>query len=202
MKFIYILSFYLLGFSRKFSHILNDFSCKKDVTFDKGVSFTSSAKVQNISKDKSKIIIQKNALIEGRLVVFGNGGSIKIGMDSYIGSGSNIWSGEKITIGNNVLISHNVNIMDTNSHEINHVERIENYKKDRIQGYSKEKRNVLTSEIIIEDYVWISFGVTILKGVTIGKGSIVAAGSIVTKDVPCFSLVAGNPARVVKELEI
>lgn len=201
MKFIYIFSFYIIGFCRRIAHILTDLSCKKDITFNRGVSFTSSAKVENISKEKGNIVIEKDTLIEGRLVVFGNGGYIKIGRDSYIGSGTNIWSGESIIIGDNVLISHNVNIMDTNSHEINHLERIENYKKDRTYGYSKEKRNVLTSKIKIEDYVWVSFGVTILKGVTIGKGAIIAAGSIVTKDVPPFTLVAGNPARLVKELK-
>ena len=44
------------------------------------------------------------------------------------------------------------------------------------------------------------FSAIILKGVTIGEGAIVAAGSVVTKDVPDFTLVAGNPARVIKKL--
>jgi acetyltransferase-like isoleucine patch superfamily enzyme len=53
--------------------------------------------------------------------------------------------------------------------------------------------------IVIEDNVWIGCNVIILKGVTIGAGSIVAAGSIVTKNVPADSIVAGNPAKVIKE---
>ena len=68
-------------------------------------------------------------------------------------------------------------------------------------GHPKEKGNVVTAPIIIEDYAWISYNVSILKGVKIGKGSIVAAGSVVTKDTPPFSIVAGNPAKVIKQLD-
>jgi acetyltransferase-like isoleucine patch superfamily enzyme len=54
--------------------------------------------------------------------------------------------------------------------------------------------------VTIRDDVWIGLKSSILKGVTVGRGSVVAAGSVVTKDVPAFTLVAGNPARVVKDL--
>lgn len=52
--------------------------------------------------------------------------------------------------------------------------------------------------IVIEDEVWICANVTILSGVTISKGAIVAAGSVVTNDVPAYSIVAGNPAKIIK----
>jgi acetyltransferase-like isoleucine patch superfamily enzyme len=104
-------------------------------------------------------------------------------------------------VGNHVLIAHNVNIVDTNSHEIPHIERAERYIELITKGYPVEKASIQTAPITIEDYVWISFNATILKGVTIGKGAIVAAGAVVTKDVPPFTIVAGNPAVVVKTLE-
>ena len=63
-----------------------------------------------------------------------------------------------------------------------------------------EKKNITTSPITIKDYAWISFGATILKGVTIGRGAIVSANAVVTKDVPDFTMVAGNPAKTVKDL--
>ncbi len=53
----------------------------------------------------------------------------------------------------------------------------------------------------IGDDVWIGGGATILPGVTVGKGAVVAAAAVVTKDVPPFALVAGNPARVIKKLD-
>jgi len=55
--------------------------------------------------------------------------------------------------------------------------------------------------LVIEDDAWIGFKATILKGVHIGRGAIVAAGSVVTHDVPAWTIVAGNPARVVKRLD-
>ena len=60
------------------------------------------------------------------------------------------------------------------------------------QGFSEEK------PVVIEDDVWIGSRVTILPGVTIGKGSVVGASAVVSKDVPPYSVVAGNPAKVVK----
>lgn len=60
-------------------------------------------------------------------------------------------------------------------------------------GFEKSK------PIIIGNHVWIGMRATILKGVTIGDGAIIAAGAVVTKDVPARCLVAGVPARVIKE---
>ena len=57
-----------------------------------------------------------------------------------------------------------------------------------------------TKEIIIKNNAWIGMRSIILKGVTIGEGAIVAAGSVVTKDVPPYTLVAGNPAVIKKKL--
>jgi len=54
------------------------------------------------------------------------------------------------------------------------------------------------AKIIIEDDVWIGANAIILKGVTIGKGAVVAAGAIVTKDVPQYAIVGGNPAKIIK----
>ena len=59
---------------------------------------------------------------------------------------------------------------------------------------------VKSKKIHIKKNSWICARSIILKGVTIGKGSIVAAGSVVTKDVPDFTLVSGNPAKIIKNL--
>jgi len=156
--------------------------------------------VNNSQKDKSKIILGSNTHILGTLLVFPYGGEIIIGNNCYVGDLSRIWSAEKIEIGNDVLISHNVNIIDTNVHETNVLERTVNGREILKHGLPKEKGNVASASIIIEDNVWINFNSIILKGVRIGKGAIVAAGSVVTKDVPSFTLVGGNPAKVIKTI--
>lgn len=60
------------------------------------------------------------------------------------------------------------------------------------------EKNNMTKPVVIEDHVWIGAGSTILKGVTLGAGSIIGAGSVVTKDVLSNTVVAGNPAKVIK----
>ena len=164
--------------------------------------FYSESEVENQQKKPHKIQVGENTHVRGRLLVFGYGGRIVIGKNSYIGKYSNIWSAEQVEIGENVLISHNVNIIDSNSHEIDYLERAEAFCSLVKEGPpSINIYNVPASRIIIEDNVWISFNVTILKGVKIGKGAIIAAGSVVTKDVESFTMVAGNPAIFIKKVE-
>jgi acetyltransferase-like isoleucine patch superfamily enzyme len=55
--------------------------------------------------------------------------------------------------------------------------------------------------VVIEEDVWIGTNCMVLKGVTIGRGAVIAAGAVVTKDVPPFTVAAGNPARVIKRIE-
>jgi acetyltransferase-like isoleucine patch superfamily enzyme len=94
-----------------------------------------------------------------------------------------------------------VNIIDSDSHEIDHLERAKGF-SDLIQnGHARVKGSIKTAPIVIGDYAWISYNASILKGVTIGKGAIVAAGSVVTKDVADFTVVAGNPAVFVKAIK-
>jgi len=168
--------------------------CNQQVTIGNTSRFYEEAKVFNFLNKKDAIQIGEGTHIRGELMTFGNGGKIRIGSNTFIGEGTRIWSGEEVIIGDNVLISHNCNIMDTNSHEMDHLERAKGYQDIINLGHSKEKTNVLTKPVFIGDFVWISFNVTILKGVRIGKGAIIAAGSVVTKDVEEFTMVAGNPA--------
>lgn len=173
----------------------------KGVTIGANSSIYEQATVFNFQNDIRKIKIGSGTHVRAELLIFANGGRITIGDNCYVGEGTRIWSADEVLIGDNVLISHNVNVIDTDSHEINYLERAESYKSLLSKGHPKEKINVKTAPIIIADYAWISYNVSILKGVKIGKGAIVAAGSVVTKDVPEFTVVAGNPAKVIKSIE-
>ena len=174
--------------------------CIGQVMIHNSSRFHEQALVHNFQNDRSKIEIGEMTHIRGNLLIFKYGGTISIGNNCYIGENSYIWSGDKIAIGNNVLISHNVNIIDTNSHEINHKEREQGYIDILTKGHPENKKSIISAPIIIEDNVWINFGAIILKGVKIGKESIVAAGSVVTKEVPPRSIVGGNPAKIIRTL--
>ena len=95
----------------------------------------------------------------------------------------------KVVIGNNVLIGSNVLITD-HSHGHSNEKNIEMVPTKR-ELYSK-------GPVIIEDNVWIGENVSILPNVRIGHNSVIGANTVVTKDVPAYSIVAGNPARILK----
>ena len=90
-----------------------------------------------------------------------------------------------VDIADRVMIGPNVNIITT-GHAL---------------APSERRAFVEAKPIVIETNVWIATGATILGGVTVGENSVIGAGAVVTKDVPPNSLVAGNPARVVRSLE-
>lgn len=103
--------------------------------------------------------------------------------NGYMNAGAQIRCMEKIEIGSQCAIGRNVMIMDFDAHKI---------------YYESGEENLITAPITIEDHVWIGAGAIILKGVTIGTGAIVGAGSVVTRNVAPHTIVAGNPARVIK----
>jgi len=163
--------------------------------------FTIEAKILNHQNNPTKIKIGRKTMIKGVLNVFPNSGKINIGNYCFVGENSYIWSQESVIIKDYVLISHNVNIIDTNSHELNDDERALSVKNFLEFGHPEVDVNIITGAIKIEARAWINFNATILKGVTIGEGAIVAAGAVVTKDVPPYAVVAGNPAVVIKMLK-
>ena len=190
-----------MDLKRKIKYFLRrifSFFLYKKVSAKGVVIFYKNVRIYNLQNDRNKIRIGNQTQIYGELHLFGYGGEIEIGERCFVGEYTKIWSGNKIIIGNDVLISDNVHIVDTNSHELNHRERADGFLRIINEGHTSKEVNINTSPITIGDNVWINFNSIILKGVTIGNGAIIAAGSIVTKDVPPFALVAGNPAKVIK----
>jgi galactoside O-acetyltransferase len=133
---------------------------------------------------------------------------VSIGDRVYMGN-SSIISKTSVTLGNDILVAWGVTFYDHDSHSLDYKERdrdIKNAYNDFINekgNYLKNKdwSTVNSAPIKVEDHAWIGAEALILKGVTIGEGAVVGARSVVTKDVPPYTVVAGNPAKVVKHLE-
>lgn len=146
----------------------------------------------------SVIKIGKDCLIEGNLVTETDASLLTIGDNTYIGGGTVIDCVKLIIIGNDVLISYECILADSDNHSTKYSVR----KKD-LADWKQKKHDWTTTNsepIKICTGVWIGARAIILKGVTIGEGAIVGAGSVVTKDVPAWTIVAGNPARVIREI--
>jgi acetyltransferase-like isoleucine patch superfamily enzyme len=169
-----------------------------------GASLLPEAEINNFSGLPKMITVGPNSHVRGRLLTYGHGGRINIGEWCYIGIRTEIWSMESITIGDRVLIAHNVNIHDGSAHSADAVERHLHYRHIIERGHPQRAEGlpgVESAPVVIEDDVWISFGVTILRGVRIGRGSVIAAGSIVTRDVPPFSQYRNEITPIISPLK-
>jgi maltose O-acetyltransferase len=150
----------------------------------------------NLTNQQDRIQIGPRTISRGECRVFGSEGKIQIGSDCYIGDNSKIWSARGITIGDRVLIAHSVNIHDNDAHPKSAAQR-HRQTVDICNGGPYDLADVGRAPIVIEDDAWIGFNASILRGVTIGKGAIIGAASMITKDVPAYAVMAGNPARQV-----
>ncbi|GAX62995.1 acetyltransferase [Candidatus Scalindua japonica] len=170
----------------------------KSVGYFKGI-LTSLIRFQKISKIRIigsiKIVKRKGLISVGDFTTFwpcvklncqnsanNKIARLQIGHSCSIGDRTEIHCGENIEIGNYVIVAWDCVIMDRDYHSLNGTREI-------------------VKTVKIMDRVWIGCRSIILKGVTIGEGSVVAAGSVVTRDVPPYTLVAGNPAKVIKEVK-
>jgi acetyltransferase-like isoleucine patch superfamily enzyme len=119
-------------------------------------------------------------------VFISNPKNMFIGSNTYINGGEFVCNFEKIIIGNNCLLADKLHLR-TDSH---------NYLN---KTYLISSQKNFSKPIIIQDDVWIGYGVQILPGVTIKKGCVIGAGSIVTKDTEEFYVYAGVPAKKIKQ---
>jgi acetyltransferase-like isoleucine patch superfamily enzyme len=131
----------------------------------------------------------------------GEKGECTIG-DFTLLNGALIMAEEKIDIGSHCLISWNVGIADSDFHPLEPAQRLIDAQALAPYFADRPPRPELkTAPVKIADNVWIGMNAVILKGVTIGKNSVVAAGAVVTRSVSPNTVVAGNPAVVVKQFE-
>lgn len=112
------------------------------------------------------------------------GRNIRIGRNVFMNQNCTIYDLGGVDIADNVMIGPNVSLI-TEGHPIEP---------------SQRRAFVTAQPIVMERNVWIAAGAIILGGVTVGENSVVAAGSVVTRNVPSNTLVAGNPARVIRSI--
>jgi acetyltransferase-like isoleucine patch superfamily enzyme len=145
----------------------------------------------------NRLAIGENSIVVANIRFEDSGGVLNIGSRSFIGK-SDLVCYRSINIGDDVIVSWGVTITDHDSHNVEWRHR----RNDVLQWRkgSKDWTQVAHAPIVIANKVWIGFNVSILKGVRIGEGAVIGACSVVTRDVPPFSVVAGNPARLVRSL--
>lgn len=151
--------------------------------------------------NRNQIKIGKNVRLSGWLTVMKNG-KITIGDYTLIGPKTVIQAWSHIEIGSYTMISPEVWIQDNNSHSIYAEDRFIDIIGSRdFNETGVDNTNAVEKPIKIGSHVWIGRRSMIMKGVTIGDRSVVAACSVVTHDVPSDTVVAGNPAKVVKQID-
>jgi acetyltransferase-like isoleucine patch superfamily enzyme len=167
-----------------------------------GVKIDATAKVNFRGvrvRPGCKLEIGAGSIVEASLVAERDGAAIVIGRNSFIGS-SLIASAARVELGDDVLISWGCTITDHNSHAIGWEQRKQDI-RDWYYG-KKDWTHVEIKQVKIGNKSWLGLNVIILKGVEIGEGAVVAAGSVVVKNVPAWTIVGGNPAKVIREIAI
>ena len=149
------------------------------------------------SASNSSVVIGRDSLIACRFSIDKIGAKIIVGDRCFLGK-SHLVSADSIVIEDDVIISWGVTIVDHNSHPLDASART-NDVADWMNG-RKNWTRVTSAPVLIGRKSWIGFNAVVLKGVTIGEGAVVGACSVVTKDVAPFTVVAGNPARIIRNL--
>jgi acetyltransferase-like isoleucine patch superfamily enzyme len=154
-------------------------------------------KARIVSKNRERMVaIGGDCAIRG-IIRCEPGGRVNIGSTVYVGDDVIVSAQSEISIGDLTLLAHGVQVFDNDTHPTDPAEREAHFKA--ILGVPHSGAyNIATRPVRIGSGCWLGFNSAVMKGVTIGDGSIVAANSVVIDDVPPHSIVAGNPARVVK----
>jgi acetyltransferase-like isoleucine patch superfamily enzyme len=162
---------------------------RRHLSIGNGSVIESGARLRCLSRDGivlgQRVTVGKYAIIECTGVLWHLGAGLRVGDDSSIGDYAFLGCGGGIAIGDNVLMGQRVSFHSQN-HNFEDV------------GSSIRSQGVCSKGIVIGDNCWLGSGAIILDGVELGPGCVVAAGSVVTKPAAPNSILAGNPARVLR----
>ena len=146
------------------------------------------------------INIGSRCLIEGRLVAERAESHIDLADNVLVGGGTVIDCVLSVIVERDVLISYDCIIVDADNHSLLPEKRVGDLEAWMNRGFHDWTDTAMASVRICQG-AWIGARSIILKGVTIGAGAVVGMGSVVTRDVPPRTVVAGNPARVIRSVD-
>lgn len=177
----------------------------ESAVFLNNARFRFDAGVKNF---EGAVRVGKDSMVNCEFIFESNNGNITIGDRTFINSGTKLICRSSISIGSDVTIAWGCTIYDHNSHSVSPQHRADdialqnsNYKKGLPLIAGKNWASVKSKKIEIQDKAWIGFNCTILSGVVIGAGAVVGAGSVVRSNVDAWTIVAGNPAVMIRRIE-
>lgn len=152
------------------------------------VFYEKSSIIVDYGLNEQSIEMGDNNIISSYSILKSHGGLIKMGNNNFIGERTQIQGRGNVIIGNGCLIAANTFVSSSNH----------NFQDPFAEDYLIKE---IPNETKIDDFVWIGANCVITSGVDIGHHVIVAAGTIVTKDIKPYSMVAGNPGRIIKRFD-
>lgn len=140
------------------------------------------------------------SIYAGSMFDLGIDGRVQVGAYALL-NGAWIICDSEVSIGNHALISWNVVIMD--SHRVSYDPRV---RRGQLEAMARDREwsragNQTARPVMIGSNVWIGFDTCILPGVSIGESAVIGARSVVGEDVAPYSVVGGNPVRLIRELQ-
>lgn len=161
---------------------------KADVIVDNFSTILIGLRIKRLSQ-RYNLNIKFVSQGEGGLVISGSKEKFFIDVTSHLKSGTFIECSGGVTIGRYFHTGRGLTIFSSNH----------NYQSKLAIPYDAQS---IYKPVVIKDFVWCGANVTIVPGVTIGEGVVIGSGAVVTKDVPDFAVVGGNPAEVIKYRDI
>lgn len=195
--------------NRIFYNPYSDIKKYKNISIEETTSLQKSCRFRFDGKSKgNQVSIGGGSVLSCEFIFETDQGKISIGENTFINGNTKLIARNSIFIGDNVTIAWGCTLYDHNSHSIDFRNRINDNKvqsHNALNGiplsHNKDWSVVKSAPIIIEDNVWIGLDCIVLNGVTIGEGAIVGAGSVVRNNVEPWTVVAGNPAVVIKRID-
>ena len=144
--------------------------------------------VLDAKRGEDAAIVLADGVLLSRRTIISTGGRVEIGPNSNLGSETLIHSDHHVALGRGVLLAARCYLMG-----------VADYRTERVDVPVVEQGKSEKAPLVLEDHVWLGAGVFVRPGVTIGSNAIVAVNSVVTRDVPPFGVVAGTPARRLRQ---